>query len=346
MILLGLLLFFVAPSGDDEGKETGPAPEAESEGSASVVPRTRISDVQVTGKKQSTEARTTVSFLDSVGDVVLASVLSGSKSNDGIALRRAPEGGLEFALVATLAYQSSPGVAVLWDLRGEEPTEVWRLDNFFEETPELYIDIHWATSYGFGAVDFVPSGAPGVPQTLLIAHDRNFAPTWLLRLDSSGEVVGKRYHPGHLNRLFPLDRYSVVVSGVNNRLCPEGRVPCIQEQVVWTVPTPNVGERTEFLPGCGGSPTPPGSRGYSWPRDRFHIKSVVANANRSGGFELVLLRRARGTKKECAARLAFSRAGEFESQFSECGFEAPIYTVPSDAGEICAQWAKRADEGH
>lgn len=346
MILLGLLLFFVAPSRDDERSEPGQAPEAESEGSASVLPKFRISDVQVTGNRQSTEARTTVSFLDSVGDVVLASVLSGFKSNDGMALRHAPEGGLEFALVATRAHQSSPGVAVLWDLRGEEPTEVWRLDDFFEETPELDIGVHWATSYGFGAVDFLPSGSAGVPQALVIAHDRNFAPTWLLRLDSSGQVMGRRYHPGHLDRLFPLDRDNVVVSGVSNRLCPGGSVPCVQEEVVWTVPAPSFGERTEFLPGCGGSPTPLGSRGYSWPKDRFRISSVVANANHSGGFELVLVRRARGTKKECAARLAFNRAGEFESQFSECGFEAPLYTVGPDAGEICAKWAQRSAEGN
>ncbi len=274
--------------------------------------------------------------------MVLAPVLSGLETKDGLALLRGADGWLDYALVGTRAYGTARGLLALWDLRGAEPRELWRLDDFFEETPELNVGVHGATAYGFGGVDFLP-GEASPPHSLALAHDRNFAPAWLLRLDSTGAIVGRRYHPGHLDALFLLDADNLVVSGVNNRLCPAGKVPCEQEEVVWVVPPPSAAERTEFLPGCGDTPTFSSGRGYSWPKDRFRIRSVIPNARASGGFELILVRQASATKPECTARLGFGKTGEFREQFSECGFEAPIYEISADAGEICREWVRIAD---
>jgi hypothetical protein len=343
MILLGVLLFFVAPRQDSD--QAANPDEATDKTGAAVAQSTglRISDARLSGKRNSTEARTTLSFIDSRGEVVLAPVLSGLMAEDGLAILRGADGWLDFALIGTRAYGTARGLLTLWDLRGDQPRELWRLDDFFEETPELNVGIHHATAYGFGGVDFLP-GEADPPHSLALAHDRNFAPAWLLRLDSTGSIVGRRYHPGHLNTLLPLDAYNLVLSGVNNRLCPAGEVPCEQEEVVWIVPPPSAAERSEFLPGCGGTPTLSSGRGYSWPKDRFRIRSVMPNASARGGFELILVRRASATKPECEARLGFGKTGEFRDQFSECGFEAPIYEVSADAGDICAEWERINDE--
>jgi len=345
MILFGLLLFVLAPDGDDDsGSENSgePAEEAPSVASTAVEP-TLIADARVTTERSATDARTTVSFVDSKGNVVLAPVLPGLKSADSLAVIRGEDGWLDFAVVGTRAYESSRGLLMLWDLQGAEPREVWRVDDFFAETPEIDIGVHGATLYGFGGVDFLP-GEDNPPHVVAVAHDRNFAPAWLLRLDSKGEILGRRYHPGHLSGIFALDGFNLVVRGVSNRLCPGGKVPCEQEEVVWLVPPPGAAERTEFLPGCGGTPTVYSGRGYSWPQNRFRIKSVVANASANGGFELKLLRRARPKREKCEARLEFGNDGEFRSQFSECGFEAPIYEITQEAGLICLEWEKLSAE--
>ena len=337
-----LVLALAAGQGDDSDTPAAPNQVADTEPTTAIAP-TPIADVRITGERNPSEARTTVSFVDSRGAVILAPVLPGLKDSDGLALIRGEDGWLDFALVGTRAYESARGVLILWDLRGPAPSEVWRIDDFFEETPEVDIGVHGATSYGFGGVDFLP-GEADPPHVLAIAHDRNFAPTWLLRIDSGGEVLGRRYHPGHLSTVIALDRFNIVVRGVSNRLCPSGEVPCDQEEVVWIVSPPGASERTEFLPGCGGTPTISSGRGYSWPQKKFRIRSVMTNTSERGGFELILQRQARPTKEECKARLEFGDDGEFRGQYSDCGFEAPIYEVARDAGMICLEWEKLGNE--
>jgi hypothetical protein len=56
------------------------------------------------------------------------------------------------------------------------------------------------------------------------------------------------------------------------------------------------------------------------------------------------VRQASATKPECTAHLGFGKTGEFRKQFSECGFEAPIYEIIADAGEIFREWERIADE--
>ncbi|MEE2830193.1 MAG: serine/threonine-protein kinase [Myxococcota bacterium] len=301
----------------------------------------RIADVRLVRERGATGASTTVQFVNDRGTTVLAPVLSGLRPTDGLALIRGDGNWIRWALVGTRAFKDNRGVLVLFDLRGEEPREHWRLDTFFEETPELPMGIHGATAYGFGDVDFLLSESTdpsAVPAVVAVAHDRNFAPSWLLRINDRGEVIGRRYHPGHLETLFSLSGDSVVVSGVNNRLCPAGRVPCSQEEVVWVVRPPDPGEKTEFLPACGGGPTRPGGQGYSWSKDRYRIVSVNPNFTEPGGFELLLERRKRGSKAACTSRLSFGHSGDFQGQYSECGFRAPVSAINPDAGVICKQW--------
>ena len=344
MMLIGLLLLVLAPEKDD-GMRDAPKPEAlvaepEPTPNPALVPR--VADVRLEGRKRDTEANVSVHFVDSRGETIFAPVLSGLESRDDLALLRDDAGWPTFALVGTRAYQSSVGLLVLWDLRAAQPREVWRLANFFEETPELHIGVHGATSYGFEGLDFLPGGGE-IPHVLAVAHDRNFAPSWLLRVGAAGDIVGKRYHPGHLRDVLVLDEYRVVVSGVSNRLCAHGKPPCDQEEVVWLVPPPTADERTEFLPGCGGTPTTGTGRGYSWPAPSHRIRGVASNAASRGGFEVTLRQPKTTRRAACDARLSFDERGDYVGQYSDCGFEPNLTPISADSGLVCEDWAALAD---
>jgi hypothetical protein len=293
-----------------------------------VAPSARVAAVDVA---ESPGGTSTVTFRDGLGEVLLAPVLPGTMGPDAIDLVRGADGLPLWALVGTGPSDDESGVLVLFDLRGNEPQEAWRLRDFFAESPEVPIGAHRATGYGFDGVALLPSEGDATPAAIGLARDRFYAPSWMLRVSGTGEVQGKRYHPGHLRRVLALDGETLAAAGVSNRLCPGGRAPCGQSTVLWIVAPPRPGESSEFPPGCGGGEMLRHGIGYSWDARRFTIVGLHPSA---AGMTV----RLKPPGGDCVVRLTFGRSGEYEGQYSDCGLEAPMRVVQPQP-EICAQWA-------
>ncbi len=307
-------------------------PPADEDAAPPVAPA-RVAAVDVAGD----DATTTVTFRDDRGGVVLAPVLPGKAGADALDLVRGRDGLPAWAVVGTTASDTEPGVLVLYDLRGATPSPAWRVDAFFEETPEEPIGAHRATTYGFDGVALLPgTGAP--PAAVAVARDRFYAPSWLVRVGPDGAIAGRRYHPGHLARTLALDANTVAVAGVSNRLCPGGTAPCEQVGVLWVTTPPAVAAEgaAEFPPGCGGGDVPERYVGYWWDPAAARVDGLTAADD---GFTLSLMPKAEGA---CVVRATFGADGEYEGQYSDCGAEVEVAAVVADPA-ICEAWATVAE---
>ena len=219
-------------------------------------------------------------------------------------------------------------------------------DDVFPRSPESHRGFRETGRWGFTHPILRPAEDGGPPIVVVVAADIDYAPSWILTLGSGGEVLGRVFHPGNLEGMYPLDDDALLVWGIANRLCAERGFPCApHNQVVWVLPMIGDGVVASFPPACDALPEVEWTRGYlvdgrSWGfRGGRHMKAAAGAwvgltvAPVPGG----------GITPDCGTEASFDRTGAFGNTLGRPGCpERPTFQeMPRDSAALCAELLER-----
>lgn len=240
---------------------------------------------------------------------------------------------------ATAANDKSLGTLTLIDARGQ-PAVAWQShDKFFYPSPEQ-APFSQPSGYGFTGVALVPG--PEGPTTLAIASARRWAASWLVAFDAQGSQLGRRYHPGRLEFILPLEGGRIALAGVSNRLCPgAGATPCGHAGVIWIVRKPAPDAVGEFGPGCGGTQIDDHDVGFLWRNPDLRPHRMAPASAHVGGFEVTVTRQGEPFgPNDCRHFLRFGDNGELLSNGNTgCAEKLELELAdPASYAGICKAW--------
>ena len=284
-----------------------------------------------------------VRFVGPDGATVQLDVLPGS-APFGVVVEEDPLSERpRWAAVGTSNPEGPPSEFRLYDLE-HVPTERRYSLEFFEPSPEG----GWAGRagrFGFRGYEILPSTEEiAAPEVVVLVADDTYAPSWLLRVDARGRVVGRRFHAGSLHHFAALPGGTVALGGWANRLCgsPE-EVPCRSKGIVWLAPPPSVGEHAEFPPGCSGLPKADGVLGWTASPATAVVRGVRAVRGDDAAAEVYLIDE---QNEACWTRWVVSTDGDawLRGQAEACGGGARLERVKGPHVDLCEAWHRLGDQ--
>ncbi len=301
------------------------------------------------------------------GDVIAAVLAEPSESDDLLVRFIAPDGATiqvdalpgsapfgvvieeesasqrpRWAAVGTNSPEGPPSEFRLYNLESVPPERRYAFE-FFEPSPEG----GWAGRagrFGFRGYALLPSAdEAGDPEAVVLVADDTHAPSWLLRLDESGGVVGRRFHAGSLHHFALLPDGNAALGGWANRLCRSPHeVPCSSPGVVWLGPPPADGELAEFPPACSRLPAAGNVLGWVATPATAEVRGVRAVRGEHASAEVYLIDR---EDEACWTRWVVSMDGEawLRGQADACRAGARLEQIEGPHEALCEAWHQLGD---
>ncbi len=299
-----------------------------------------IVDVEVERLEGTRGTRTRLLFQDALGTTVEEVLVSGS--DPAVALWRGTDASVRRVAVGTRRAAQRAGGLFVYDVRGRTVTPAWTLGSAdaWRKSPEAHRGFRETGEIDFYAPTFLGDETDsGPPQMVVLARDRSYAPTWILRLSPDGDILGRVFHAGQLGSLHRAAPGRILAFGSGNRICGDQAIPCETMAVVlWYLPIPEEGTLASLPPACDDLPLLDGVRGWMVGAPAAWGPSGVTPFE--GGDEPwfgVYVKRRGGP--ECGMSVRFDAHGELGGVAVQPCSEPPVVTpLTPPMTEVCEEW--------